>query len=538
MDNCFANSLPSISLLNKALTNCTNMNDMTHRMTTLSSVALLTLALSACGGGSNEAPATDTGSNEAAQETTQNDGNNATENSDTDTTTTDTTTTDTTTTDTTTTDTTTTDTTTTDTTTTDTTNTDTNTNLPDTNSSDYQVPPGIDVSGGDNDSPTLTETLSLQGPFIKDTNRSAGPPSVPQGLTALLIGSDWVEFSWQPSADDQSVEAYEVYRDNSLVYTIRGDSGDPDYRSWITTTHMDCDYTRNASCRNNRPAPGSSINLSVVAVDNENMRSAPSAPLNVKLITPSSSRVDLSNYSTVFTEEFDEGTLNRTKWKTALPWNNDVINGEGQFLVNIFGNSPPPYDPFVLNGSTLAITAIRTPSDLSAQANNQPYLSGVITSADHFEMTYGYVEMNAKLSGGSSILSAFYLFNQDFDNNKPEIDIIEYNGSHPNIANQTYHYFDSNRTRWASGESHSSPTMETNTGNLSQSYHTYSVLWEKELMVWYIDDIEVRRVIGPRVSDEPMNIIAQLVMGSTWVGTPTAESAVMEIDYIRAWQRN
>ncbi len=521
MDNCFANRILQRKSLNELPSKLTSRKD--HNLTAMSAVALLAFTLSACGSGSNGSPAVENGGNES----TQNDGNNVAG-------------TDTGTTNTGGTDTGTTNTGGTDTGTTNTGGTDGATGSPDTNGSDYVVPPGVDVSGGDNDSPTLTETLSLQGPFIKDTNRSAGPPSVPQGLTALLIGSNWVEISWQPSADDQSVEAYEVYRDNSLVYTIRGDNGDPDYRSWITTTHMDCDYTRNASCRNNQPSPGSSISLTVVAVDNENMRSAPSAPLNVQLVTPSSSRVDLSNYSTVFSDEFDEGTLDRSKWKTALPWNNDIINGEEQFLVNIFGSTPPAYDPFVLNGSTLAITAIRTPPDLLAQSNNQPFLSGVITSADNFEMTYGYVEMNAKLSAGNSILSAFYLFNQNFDDNKPEIDIIEYDGSHPFVANQTYHYFDSNRTRWASGESHSSPTMQTNTGNLSESYHTYSVLWEKELMVWYIDDIEVRRVTGPRVSDEPMNIIAQLVMGSAWVGSPDASttSAVMEIDYIRAWQRN
>ena len=92
--------------------------------------------------------------------------------------------------------------------------------------------------------------------------------------------------------------------------------------------------------------------------------------------------------------------------------------------------------------------------------------------------------------------------------NKPEIDIVEYNGGHPNIANQTYHYFDSNRTRWASGESHSSPTMETNTGNLSDNYHTYSVLWEEELMVWYIDDVEVRRV-RDRDPEVRLRVLAQ-----------------------------
>jgi len=65
------------------------------------------------------------------------------------------------------------------------------------------------------------------------------------------------------------------------------------------------------------------------------------------------------------------------------------------------------------------------------------------------------------------------------------------------------------------------------------------VLWEPELVIWYIDGVEVRRIEGPRVSDEPMNIIAHLVIGSEWIGTPDdgALPAVLEIDYIKAWQR-
>jgi beta-glucanase (GH16 family) len=272
------------------------------------------------------------------------------------------------------------------------------------------------------------------------------------------------------------------------------------------------------------------------------MRSAASPPLTVNMIAPSSAAIDLADYSVVFEDEFNGSVLDRNSWKTSLPWGPDrIINREQQYFVNIFGNNPPSYDPFSFTGSTMKITGIDTPSDMLSQANNQPYLSGVITTADYFEMTYGYVEMNAKLASGTGLLSTFYLFNQDFDNNKPEIDIIEYIGSRPDKAYQTYHYFDSNRSRWASGENHSSPTMETvAASDLSAGYHTYSVLWEPNLMVWYIDDIEVRRVVGPRVSTEPMNIIAQLVVGSEWIGQPDANAipATLEIDYIRAWQKN
>ncbi|MFK7856645.1 MAG: family 16 glycosylhydrolase [Granulosicoccus sp.] len=401
---------------------------------------------------------------------------------------------------------------------------------------------GSDLSGGDDDSPTAVETLSLAGPFIKDTSRSAGPPSAPTDLTLLLSAENWLEFSWSPSSDDQSVEAYEIYRDGQLLFTVRGDTGyEFDYRSWISTSYIDCNYTRYTDCEGRSPVSGSSYAYTVVAVDNEGMRSPSSTAAVFTLSQRSSDPVDLSAYSKVFDESFDGEGLDRNRWKTALPWGPDeIINRETQYFVNIFGNTSPDYDPFVFTGETLQITGIKTPDSLLAQSNNQPYLSGVITSSDYFEMTYGYVEMSAKVAGGQGLLSTFYLFNQDFEKNKPEIDILEYIGSRPDKAYQTYHYYDSNRARYASGEKHSSPTMEYSAGpDLSSGFHTYGVLWEPGLIIWYIDGIETRRLTGPRVSDEPMNIIAHLVIGSEWIGAPDEATlpAVFEIDYIRAWQK-
>ena len=167
----------------------------------------------------------------------------------------------------------------------------------------------------------------------------------------------------------------------------------------------------------------------------------------------------------------------------------------------------------------------------------------MITTSDNFKMTYGYVEMSAKLAGGKGLLSTFYLFNQDYLKNKPEIDIAEYVGERPDKSYQTYHYYDSNRIRvenQINGEKHSSPTMETVLGtDLSTAFHEYSVLWEPGQVIWYIDGQEVRRMTGVRVSDEPMNIIAHLVVGSSWIGEPEADvlPAEFEIDYIRAWQK-
>jgi beta-glucanase (GH16 family) len=271
------------------------------------------------------------------------------------------------------------------------------------------------------------------------------------------------------------------------------------------------------------------------------MSSERSPPVIFQTEQLSSSPVNLSEYTQIFTEEFNGSSLDRSRWKTSLPWGPDrIINAENQYFVNTFGNNAPAYDPFVFTGETLRITGIETPPELRQAANNQPYLSGVISTSDHFEMTYGYVEMNARVASGDGLLSTFFLFNQNFEGSSPEIDVLEYIGSTPNKAFQTYHYYDSNRARWATGEKQSTPTMEsTSSENLSSGFHTYAVLWEPGFVVWYIDGQEVRRLSGARISDEPMNIIVQLVMGSEWIGSPAASAipAVFEIDYIRAWQK-
>ncbi len=418
-------------------------------------------------------------------------------------------------------------------------------NNPNPGSPSILVPPsvtGSDQTGNDDDSPTETESASIAGPFVKDTARPAGPPSVPEGLTLLMSGEDFVEFSWKPSTDDQSVESYEIYRDGNLVYTIEHDNTfEFNYRNWISTSYIDCNYTRFTGCDANPIAAGSSYQYQVAAVDNEGMKSALSEPVTFQMAQRQSGGPDLTGYQLVLDEEFDGDSLDRAVWKTSLPWGADtVINGELQYFVNLFGSDPIAANPFVFTGSSLQITGTVTPPELLDAANQQPYLSGVISTQDKFQMTYGYVEMKAKLTGGKGFLSTFYLFNQDFLKNKPEIDIIEYIGDRPDKAYQTYHYYDSNRARSADGERHSTPTMESLMGfDLSSDFHTFSVLWEPGLVIWYIDGNEVRRLSGIRISDEPMNIIAQLVVGSNWIGEPDPSSLPksLDIDYIKAWQK-
>ncbi|MFK7893576.1 MAG: family 16 glycosylhydrolase, partial [Granulosicoccus sp.] len=95
------------------------------------------------------------------------------------------------------------------------------------------------------------------------------------------------------------------------------------------------------------------------------------------------------------------------------------------------------------------------------------------------------------------------------------------------------------------GITRSAPTMSYRnpTGELySEDWHTYSVLWEPQLVIWYIDGIEVKRLSGPMVSRQPMNIVNYLVTGSLWAPTPDLADTEsfpiqMDVDYIRVYQR-
>ncbi|MBX2884446.1 MAG: family 16 glycosylhydrolase, partial [Granulosicoccus sp.] len=406
-----------------------------------------------------------------------------------------------------------------------------------------------------------------------------GLPSVPQHLRVDLLGNDWVELNWTPSADNGEVVEYRLYRDDGVTYRIRGDQTDPSSGSqneinkyWSTTSFIDCNFTRFADrvhkCGENSPEIGSSHWYQISAVDDDGNESALSDPLFVQLYSESGAPVApytdiyldgddtfpfetdfsstdnfLSRFELVFADEFNGSELDTSKWNTSLTWGHtEAINGEQQYFVDTINFPDFGYDPFKFTGSALSIEAIQTPSSLNSAALGQAFLSGALSSHDKFGFTYGYTEGRMKVGGVSGQLSSFYLFRRWAAEHSPEIDIVEYLGENPfgdEDAFQTYHFTDT-----VHGNTRSSPTMiaKKDSGNFSDEYHTFGVLWEPSLVIWYIDGQEVKRLSGPQIGRQSMNIVTYLVTGSEWAPTPdtTADNfpLTFEIDYIRVYQRD
>ncbi len=426
---------------------------------------------------------------------------------------------------------------------------------------------------------------------------AGGPPTQPKNLRVDLISNDWAEFSWAPANDDGAVVAYNIYRSDGHVYVISPDQTDPNPgaraeidKFWATTSFIDCNYTRFAdrlhNCVENGPRAGDVFSYAVTAVDDEGNESARSEAITITYHLDRNAPVpryddiykapgdsfaqdhDLSavdfwledNFDLVFADEFNGNAIDATKWHTGLTWGDTrIINGEQQYFVNTQENPDFGYDPFTFTGESLVINAIPIPDEL--RPNLPPvcdeedgtgldrceFLSGALSSHDRFGFIYGYTEARLKVSSVNGALSSHYLYHRYAGEGNlfhaPEIDIIEYLGENPfgdEDAFQTYHFGDPN-----TGLTRSSPTMsykEPNGENFADEFHTFGVLWEPQLVIWYIDGREVKRLFGPQVSRQPMNLVNYLVAGSAWAPTPDitdvdAFPIQFEIDYIRVYQR-
>lgn len=444
-------------------------------------------------------------------------------------------------------------------------------------------------------SPSRDDPFGTELEIDNEQATAGGPPTQPKNLRAELVSNNWAEINWAPSNDDGNVVEYRIYRSDGVIYTVRGDQTHENdgtqneiNRFWNATLFIDCNYTRFYrkvhNCVDNAPSPGDTFVYQVSAIDNDGQESARSAPLEVVYHTKENapipyyndfykdgddlfvqehdlSRVDyfLDDFVTVFADEFNGSEINSDYWNTRLTWGDgQIINGEQQYFVPLQEQPDFAFNPFNLTGSSLIIESIVTPenvedslpascSETDSTGNERClFLSGALSSHDKFGITYGYVESRMKVGGKPGMLSSFYLYNRYPGTGKklhgPEIDIVEYLGENPygdEDAFQTYHYRNP-----LDGSTNSAPSMKyvNPTGErFSENFHTFGVLWEPQLVIWYVDGKEVNRMSGPQVARQRMNIVAYLVAGSEWAPTPDVNADIyplqFEIDYIRAYQR-
>lgn len=200
-----------------------------------------------------------------------------------------------------------------------------------------------------------------------------------------------------------------------------------------------------------------------------------------------------------------------------------------------------PYEgmsPFEWHDGILDIVARPNPFKADPRTHGLPYLSGVITTEKSFNQQYGYFEARVALPVGKGLWPAFWMLPTPVmkdgwpqGRGHQEIDIFEVIGEPGTVR----------VTAITDEGGQKTPNQEAiETGTDLSLFHTYGVMLTKQDVIWYFDDVEVRRVPN-KDFHFPAYMLLNLAVGGEWPGNPdetTLFPARMRIDWVRAYSLN
>jgi beta-glucanase (GH16 family) len=211
-------------------------------------------------------------------------------------------------------------------------------------------------------------------------------------------------------------------------------------------------------------------------------------------------------------------------WRSNYWWGRTIpTNKEAEF----YGDATTGVNPFSQRGDGV-LTISATPT--AGLPNGLTHTSGVISTLNTREQTYGYFEMRAQLPGGNGFWPAFWLL-QANGAWPPEIDVMEMLGSERNNTHVNLHS--------STTGTHVTTPAVVPLADLTTGFNTFAVSWRPDVIRWYLNGAEVHSAPTPDDMHRPMYMIANLAVGAdgSWPGaTAPSATATMQIDYIRAFQ--
>ena len=241
-----------------------------------------------------------------------------------------------------------------------------------------------------------------------------------------------------------------------------------------------------------------------------------------------------ANLTQTFDEEFDSLSLKNGSggiWSPAYSYspNGGTDGSLSSYQVNpLYGpTSAPDANVYSVSNGVLSMAIKPTPSDISGTVS-KPFIAGNLLTDKSFSQTYGYFEMNAKLSNAAGVVNGFWLLPAD-GSWPPELDVAEVVGSNPKTLVETSHSSGGTTPHW------------TDVPDTSQAFHTYAVDWEPDKLTWYFDGKQVMQQDTPADMNKPMYMQLSALVGtsSTWAGAPNpGETGQMQVDYVRAYSHN
>ena len=233
--------------------------------------------------------------------------------------------------------------------------------------------------------------------------------------------------------------------------------------------------------------------------------------------------------TTVWTKSFEDtfsSGFNPHKWIKTFWW------GDG----NINDGSVNYYSPKNVSVSNGYLT-------LKANKNSEggkSYTGAVVQSFGKFYQTYGYFEARVKVPKGGG-LSPYFSLSPEDKSWPPEVNIFEVPGAVGKNATtvwMTNHYKDAD----GKASIDNSDGIWTSSSGLNQAYHTYGLLWQPKLLVWYVDGVERYRTTAGVPNKDCYIVLGFGVAADNgkWAGNPdnTTFPQYMSVDWVRAWKKS
>ena len=236
-------------------------------------------------------------------------------------------------------------------------------------------------------------------------------------------------------------------------------------------------------------------------------------------------------YTLAWSDEFSGNTLDLNFWNQEIGNNSGWGNNELEYYTNSTKNC------FLSNGNLI----IEARKEAMGGFN---YSSTRMTTQNKKTFKFGRIDIRAKLPVSKGMWPALWMLGSNITSvGWPacgEMDIMELIGTYPSRVYSTMHW------KSASG-GHSSLGADYNStsGDFSQQFHVFSMVWTKDLIKNYVDDKLILTVSATDVgaANYPFNadqfFIFNVAVGGNWPGPPDATTPFpqrMFVDYVRVFQ--
>lgn len=231
-------------------------------------------------------------------------------------------------------------------------------------------------------------------------------------------------------------------------------------------------------------------------------------------------------WTLVWEDNFDGTSIDDNSWtkidRGGADWNRHMSHDNSLYEVK--------------DGNLILHGKVNTNADDSVKV-----ITGGVYSKDKVTMTYGKIEVRAKLGSAKSAWPAFWLLpNKSNWPDGGEIDLMEHL-NHDSIVYQTIH------THYTYVLKEENPPKGGTAVIDVDGYNTYGLEWYQDSLVFLVNDkktfsypkIETDKK-GQWPFNEPFYLLLDMQLGGSWVGpVDTTELPVkMEIDWVRIYEAN